>query len=124
MDAGVISKDDVYTYPKRNQIYRSLGEHEAAEVDVFPQPLGAGDKLLLCCDGLWEMIRDPEIEHVLRHDDLSQVSSKLIDMANDNGGVDNITAIVVQVGDEVKDPKGPMLRDVVSGPSSIPAARR
>jgi len=124
VQAGVISKDDVYTHPKRNQIYRSLGDHEAAEVDVFHQQIGAGDKLLLCCDGLWEMIRDPAIEQVLRHDDLSQVSSDLINMANENGGVDNITAIVVKVTDEVKNPKGPMIQDVASGPSGIQAARR
>jgi serine/threonine protein phosphatase PrpC len=123
--AGVIQRDDVYTHPKRNQIYRSLGEHENAEIDTFRQPLTPGDKLLLCCDGLWEMVRDPDIEHVMRMDDLPQVTNKLIDMANEAGGADNITAIVVKVTDETKPPKAPMIESVASGPADIsPPARR
>lgn len=123
--AGVIQRDDVYTHPKRNQIYRSLGEHENAEIDTFRQPLTPGDKLLLCCDGLWEMVRDPDIEHVMRMDDLPQVTNKLIDMANEAGGADNITAIVVKITDDVKPAKAPMLESVASGPADIsPPARR
>ena len=117
--AGVIQKDDVYTHPKRNQIYRSLGEKEAAEIDVFRQRLAPGDKLLLCCDGLWEMIRDPDIEQVLRHDDLPQVSEKLIEMANENGGVDNITAVVVKVTEDTKPPRQPAIQSVASGPANL-----
>jgi serine/threonine protein phosphatase PrpC len=123
--AGVIQRDDVYTHPKRNQIYRSLGEHENAEIDTFRQPLTPGDKLLLCCDGLWEMVRDPDIEHVMRMDDLPQVTNKLIDMANEAGGADNITAIVVKITDETRPPKSPMIESVASGPADIsPPARR
>lgn len=117
--AGVIQKDDVYTHPKRNQIYRSLGEKEAAEIDVFRQRLAPGDKLLLCCDGLWEMVRDPDIEQVMRHDDLPQITSKLIEMANENGGVDNITAIVVKVLEEAKPARQPMIQSVASGPANL-----
>ncbi len=122
--AGVIQRDDVYTHPKRNQIYRSLGEHEAAEIDTFRQPLASGDKLLLCCDGLWEMVRDPDIEQVMRLDDLPQITSKLIDMANEAGGADNITAIVVKVTDQVKPAKAPMIESVACGPANIPQPRR
>ena len=125
VSAGVIQRDDVYTHPKRNQIYRSLGEHENAEIDTFRQPLTPGDKLLLCCDGLWEMVRDPDIEHIMRMDDLPQVSNKLIEMANEAGGADNITAIVVKITDETKPPKAPMIESVASGPTDInPPARR
>ncbi len=125
VSAGVIQRDDVYTHPKRNQIYRSLGEHENAEIDTFRQPLTPGDKLLLCCDGLWEMVRDPDIEHVMRMDDLPQVTNKLIDMANEAGGADNITAIVVKITDETRPPKAPMIESVASGPADIsPPARR
>jgi serine/threonine protein phosphatase PrpC len=124
VDAGVIQKDDVYTHPKRNQIYRSLGEKEAQEIDVFRQRLGPNDKLLLCCDGLWEMVRDPEIEQAMRQDDLPQVASKLIDMANENGGVDNITAIVVKVTEEAKPAKQPMIQSVASGTPSLSQTQR
>jgi serine/threonine protein phosphatase PrpC len=122
--AGVIQKDDVYTHPKRNQIYRSLGEKEAAEIDVFRQRLTPGDKLLLCCDGLWEMVRDPDIEQVMRQDDLRQVTNTLVDMANENGGVDNITAIVVKVLEDAKPAKQPMIQSVASGPANLDHASR
>lgn len=124
VDAGVIQKDDVYTHPKRNQIYRSLGEKEVIEIDTFRQRVAPGDKLLLCCDGLWEMIRDNEIEMILSQtDDLPQASAKLIEMANEHGGVDNITAIVVKVTEEKKPAKRPGIESVDSGPSKLPNKR-
>ncbi len=121
VDAGVIQKDDVYTHPKRNQIYRSLGEKEVIEIDAFRQRVTPGDKLLLCCDGLWEMIHDNEIEMILsQNDDLPQASAKLIEMANEHGGVDNITAIVVKVTEEGKPAKRPGIESVASGPATLP----
>jgi serine/threonine protein phosphatase PrpC len=124
VDAGVITKDDVYTHPKRNQIYRSLGEKEVIEVDGFTQRVSPGDKLLLCCDGLWEMIHDNEIEMILsQNEDLPQASTKLIEMANEHGGVDNITAIVVKVMAPPQPgagPDRPSIESVDSGPSKLP----
>jgi serine/threonine protein phosphatase PrpC len=104
---GIIEPDDIYTHPKRNEIYRCLGEKPQLEVDLFRVPLKVGDTLLLCTDGLWEMVRDPAIERALRalHDP-AQTSSALIQAALDGGGLDNISVIVVQVTGPAADDGG------------------
>lgn len=96
--AGRITPDDVYTHPQRNLIYRSLGHYDQIEIDVFHEDLQAGDIVLLCSDGLWEMVRDPQIAELLQaHYDPHAACTELIDRANANGGEDNISAIVVKV---------------------------
>jgi protein phosphatase len=94
-----IEPDDIYSHPQRNLIYRSLGAgHKTVEPDVFHEPLRAGDTLLLCSDGLWEMVRDQDLVKVLSQEsDPQKICDTLIDLANANGGEDNITAVVVQV---------------------------
>jgi serine/threonine protein phosphatase PrpC len=94
--ANQIQKDEIYTHPRKNEIHRSLGDKEQVQVDTFSHLLQAGDKLLLCSDGLWEMVRDPEIQQVLMTAPTPQSAcDQLIQLANMNGGEDNISAIVV-----------------------------
>lgn len=99
VEAGIIKPDDIYTHPKRNQIYRSLGEKPSVEVDSFIVDLRPGDKLLLCTDGLWDMVRDPGIQQVLRNPTASpdQTGDALIDAALKGGGEDNVSVIIVYV---------------------------
>ena len=94
---GLIGPDDVYTHPQRNQIFRSLGDDPDLAVDLFAQQLRPGMRLLLCSDGLWEMMRDPQIEQVLRAaPDPQAACDALIAAANEGGGDDNITVVVVE----------------------------
>ncbi|HYB01928.1 MAG TPA: protein phosphatase 2C domain-containing protein [Ktedonobacteraceae bacterium] len=97
VEAGIIQPDDIYTHPKRNQIYRSLGEKPVVEVDSFKVTLKPGDKLLLCSDGLWDMVRDPEIQRLMSipTPDPAKTGQKLIQAALDGGGEDNVSVIVV-----------------------------
>ena len=99
VESKQIEPEDVYTHPQRNLIYRSLGAgHKNIEVDVFHEVLQPGDKLLLCSDGLWEMIRDQDLLNALSEQSSPQaICDKLIKLANENGGEDNITAIVIHV---------------------------
>jgi len=99
---GAISAGDVYTHPKRNEIYRSLGNHPTVEVDTFTVAVQPGDILLLCSDGLWEMVRDAEIEEILRSSAsfCSQLCAMLVQAALNRGGKDNISVIAVGVREE------------------------
>ena len=101
VDAGIIKPDDIYTHPKRNQIYRSLGEKPVVEVDSFPVELQPGDKLLLCSDGLWDMVRDPEIQRIIAapEADPTMTSQELIKAALEGGGDDNVSVIVVSISE-------------------------
>jgi serine/threonine protein phosphatase PrpC len=99
VSAGIIKPDDIYTHPKRNQIYRSLGERENVEIDPFVVQLQPDDKLLLCSDGLWDMVRDPLIEEVIKQNapDLDKTADGLIQAALDGGGEDNVSVIVAHI---------------------------
>ena len=97
---GIIGPGDVYTHPKRNVIYRCLGAAPSVEVDVFHQLLQDGDLLLLCSDGLWEMLPDErQTAGVLSAPWLSadSMTEKLVQLALRAGGLDNISLVVVQV---------------------------
>jgi serine/threonine protein phosphatase PrpC len=96
---GVIAPEDIYTHPKRNQIYRSLGSEASVEVDASIVSLIAGDILLLCSDGLWEMVRNQQIAAILatRMPTPSDTAQALIQAALAGGGEDNVSAIVAQV---------------------------
>jgi protein phosphatase len=98
VETGDLQPEDVYSHPQRNQIYRSLGESPEVEVDIFPFSIQDGDILLLCSDGLWEMIPNTEqIALVLqsRALDAAGRANHLIQIANMAGGHDNISVIVV-----------------------------
>lgn len=97
VEEKVIQREDIYTHPRRHEIYRCLGMHASVQVDSFTVPLQAGDSLLLCSDGLWEMVRDPEIQHILKYSCHlpSQASALLIQAALNHGGKDNVSLILV-----------------------------
>ncbi len=99
MEAKQIEPDEIYSHPQRNLIYRSLGAgHKSVDPDVFHISLRSGDSLLLCSDGLWEMVRNQDLRNVLKENtDAQKICDTLIDLANANGGEDNITAVLVQI---------------------------
>jgi PPM family protein phosphatase len=98
--AGTIKAEDIYTHPQRNIIYRSLGQKEKVEVDIFQEILEDGDILFLCSDGLWEMVRDVEIKKIITTaPDLAKACELLVDAANAAGGEDNISVVLARFDD-------------------------
>lgn len=93
-----IKPEEIYTHPQRNIIYRSLGNKQKLDVDLFQQTLQSGDRLLLCSDGLWEMVSDSKIAKIMQNGATPDATCKaLIRAANQGGGKDNIGVIVVWV---------------------------
>jgi serine/threonine protein phosphatase PrpC len=100
VEVGAISREEVYTHPDRNKVYRGLGEKGEVKVDWFTLPVQEGDYLILCSDGLWEMVRDQEIEGIMKKcvGDPARASAALVESALRGGGADNISVIVARVG--------------------------
>jgi serine/threonine protein phosphatase PrpC len=79
-------------------IYRCVGDQPHVAVDTAVLSVEPGDRLVLCCDGLWEMLREDGIEDVLlREADPQRACDAMVGAANEAGGPDNISVIVVQV---------------------------
>jgi protein phosphatase len=97
--SGQIKPEEAYTHPQRNLIYRSLGFKAELHVDIFMQTLQPGDYLLLCSDGLWEMVQDEQkMAHlILESSSTERACRSLVDAANDAGGEDNIGVVVVRI---------------------------
>jgi protein phosphatase len=93
------SAAEIEAFPHKNVIVRALGMRETVEVDVVQHAARQGDLVLLCCDGLSGMVSDDGIADVLRsaRGDLRRANQALLDAANEAGGVDNITSVLVQV---------------------------
>ena len=94
---GEISRDDARNHPDKNIITRALGAGRDVDVDFFDIRLTPGDILLLCSDGLSNMVPDEDIRQViLTSETLEEAGRRLVSMANDNGGRDNIAVVLVE----------------------------
>ncbi|MDQ3265780.1 MAG: Stp1/IreP family PP2C-type Ser/Thr phosphatase [Myxococcota bacterium] len=94
--AGMITPEEAKHSRYKNIITRSVGFEEEVQVDVMGLVSQPGDTFILCSDGLANMLEDREIFDAVRRHGLDEVPKKLIEMANDRGGDDNITVIAVQ----------------------------
>ncbi len=92
-----INEEEIYTHPQRNGVLRSLGTSGAVDADIYIQHLRPGDLLVLCSDGLWEMVRDTNIATILRKKGTPESWAKaLVTAANDAGGDDNISVVLIR----------------------------
>ncbi len=94
--AGEITEEEARIHPDKNMITRAIGVSETVRIDYFEVDLKNGDRILLCSDGLTNMVTDQEIGEILEQESPHQAVDDLIERAIDYGGADNITAIVVE----------------------------
>ena len=96
---GRIAPEEAASHPQRHMLTRTLGLTRFVNVDEFELELEEGDRLLLCSDGLTEMVSDPQIAEVLEGKGVEEAAWRLIELANDAGVLDNISVIVIETLD-------------------------
>jgi PPM family protein phosphatase len=102
IDEGRLRPDEAERHPQRSIITRALGVESDVEVDLFTYKLLSGDRLLLCSDGLSGVVDEPRIRNVLlRVPEPQRAAEKLVAMANEGGGPDNITVVVLDTADRL-----------------------
>ncbi len=95
IDSGEISREEALSHPQKHIITRAIGTVRDIEADIICHPLSTGDTVLLCSDGLTNMLSDTDILNILTSDaSLEDRAQELIKKANDAGGTDNISVVL------------------------------
>lgn len=101
LKAGLISEAEAENHDKKNMITKAVGADYAIEADYFETPVKAGDIILICTDGLYGEVPKEELISILsREESMTGICSDLVNAANQNGGSDNITMVVLKVTEE------------------------
>ena len=98
--AGLLTPEQARRHPQRNLVTRALGSRASMEVDLFEREIAAGDILLLCSDGLTGRVENQEIAAIVQEAPPQEAVQQLIALANERGGNDNITALVISTREE------------------------
>ena len=97
IDLGKISEQEAENHPNKNLITRAVGTNEEVEIDFYKFRAKCGDMIVICTDGLSNMVGKDEIKSIVANDDnLKNAVKKLVDKANERGGLDNITVAAVK----------------------------
>jgi serine/threonine protein phosphatase PrpC len=97
VELGQLTHDEAASHPQKNVLYRAVGQSGVLEVDTYVRTIPDGECLLLCSDGLWSMVSEADMAAIVRRaPSLQMACASLIAAANDAGGNDNITAILVE----------------------------
>lgn len=98
VELGQITAEEATVHPQRNVLYRALGQGEPVNAEVISSPIPTDGHLLLCSDGLWGTISEGDLSKTIAaSSDPVQTCQKLIQVANEAGGPDNITAILIRL---------------------------
>jgi len=94
VDEGKITQEEAEIHPQKNVITRALGTDNSVKVDFYRYEIDAEAVYLICSDGLFNMVSDTEMQTIVNENSLEESAKMLIDLANENGGNDNITVVL------------------------------
>lgn len=95
---GELRKEEARFHPNKNVVLRALSTQAVVSPDFYSVRVHPGDYVLLCSDGLSDMIEDAEmLKLISEYDDVEDISTKMVNMANENGGKDNITLVLLKI---------------------------
>jgi len=99
VEQGRITEEEARVHPHSNILLRTVGTDYDVDIDIFNLELEAGDRILLCSDGLWGEVEDAEIEAIMNHfpDDHRSACRELVRAAHHGGGKDNVTVLIVGI---------------------------
>lgn len=101
LKAGLISEEEAETHENKNMITRAVGAEHTIDADFFVFPIKADDIILICTDGLYgEVCESDLVEELKKEKSMSDMCNELVELANQNGGNDNITMVVLKVTEE------------------------
>ena len=116
---GALTPEEAERHPQRSVITRALGADEVVDVDVLRVPVESGDLLLLCSDGLTGMVGDAELARILRGGgELNHLAQQLVTAANQAGGEDNITCVLLRIGTRAEEDTEPERPPIVILPAT------
>ena len=99
VDSNIITQDEAKVHPKKNVITKALGTNDELELEIYePFKLLLNDKLILCSDGLTAHVDEEEFFQISENNPPQEAARKLVELANERGGTDNITVQIVAVG--------------------------
>ena len=109
IDEGDITEEQAREHPRKNEITRAVGIMPSIEVDTMKLTLDSDESLLLCCDGVIAHLSDDDIHKIIRDSpDPQTACQEIVDMANERGGSDNISLIILSSeGSDIKEPEPP-----------------
>jgi protein phosphatase len=116
VEEGAITEAEAAVHPHRNVILYSIGSEKTPKIDLFEVVLDPGDIIFMCSDGLTRHVSDQEISDILAGEQLETAASHLIQLANQRGGQDNISAAIIAFGDSSPETLGERRRSRVAIP--------
>lgn len=100
LDKGEITESEAFKHPQKNMLLQAVGVEKNIDIEIIHFALEHDDVLLLCSDGLSDMLQDKDIEHILDAEDLECSADKLVEAALSSGGKDNISLILLHIADD------------------------